>query len=56
MVIALETWTGKKGGTDGVRLEDKVAVTKDGYDLLTRYPVNEITGCDVQYYYSGDMG
>ncbi|MFC2045213.1 M24 family metallopeptidase [Chloroflexota bacterium] len=47
MVIALETWTGKKGGIDGVRLEDKVAITKDGYDLLTKYPVNEITECDI---------
>jgi Xaa-Pro aminopeptidase len=45
MLIALETWTGKKGGTHGVRLEEKVVITKDGYDLLTLFPVNELTEC-----------
>ena len=45
MVLAVETWTGKKGGKDGVRLEEMVAVTKDGYDLLTKFPINEITEC-----------
>jgi len=47
MVIALETWTGKRGGTQGVRLEEMVVVTKEGYDLLTHWPVNEITECYV---------
>lgn len=45
MVLALETWTGKKGGTHGVRLEEEIVVTKDGYDLLTRYPVDALTEC-----------
>jgi Xaa-Pro aminopeptidase len=45
MVIALETWAGKKGGRDGVRLEEMVAVTKDGYELLTRWPVDQVTEC-----------
>jgi len=45
MLLALETWTGKKGGKDGVRLEEMVAVTKDGYDLLTEWPINELTEC-----------
>lgn len=45
MVIALETWTGKKGGKDGVRLEEMVVVTKGGYELLTKWPVDEITEC-----------
>lgn len=47
MCIALETWTGKRGGTHGVRLEEVMAVTKDGYDMLTKYPVNELLECDV---------
>ena len=45
MVIALETWTGNKGGRDGVRLEEQMVVTKDGYDLLTKFPVAELTEC-----------
>ncbi len=45
MVLALETWTGKKGGKDGVRLEEDVVVTKDGYELLTKWPIDEITEC-----------
>jgi len=45
MVLALETWTGKKGGKYGVRLEEDIVVTKDGYDLLTKFPVNELIEC-----------
>ncbi len=45
MVIALETWTGKKGGTHGVRLEENIVVTKDGYELLTVFPVDELIEC-----------
>jgi len=45
MVLAVETWTGKRGGKDGVRLEENVAVTKDGYDLLTEWPIGELTEC-----------
>ncbi len=45
MVLALETWTGKRGGKQGVRLEEMVVVTKDGYDLLTHFPVAEVTEC-----------
>lgn len=43
MVFAVETWYGKRGGKDGTRLEEIVAVTKDGYDLLTLWPAQEIT-------------
>jgi Xaa-Pro aminopeptidase len=46
MCIALETWCGKRGGKDGVRLEEVVAVTKDGYDLLTHYPVADLIEVD----------
>ncbi len=45
MVLAVETWTGKKGGKDGVRLEEMVVVTKDGYDLLTTFPIGELIEC-----------
>jgi Xaa-Pro aminopeptidase len=45
MVLALETWTGRKGGRDGVRLEEMVVVKEDGYELLTRWPVEELMEC-----------
>jgi len=45
MVLAIETWYGPKGGNFGVRLEECLAVTKDGYELLTKYPVDELIEC-----------
>ncbi|MBW1799645.1 MAG: aminopeptidase P family protein [Deltaproteobacteria bacterium] len=45
MVFALETWVGKKGGKDGVRLEEDILVTKDGYEVLTRFPIDELIEC-----------
>jgi len=45
MSVALETWYGKRGGKDGCRLEEQMVITKDGYDLLTHYPVNELIEC-----------
>ena len=49
MVFALETWTGKKGGKHGVRLEEDILVTKDGYEVLTRFPVSELMECWLPY-------
>ena len=46
--MAVETWTGgvdPKYGPFGVRLEEDVVVTKDGYELLTKFPVEKITEC-----------
>jgi Xaa-Pro aminopeptidase len=45
MAIALEFWAGRPGGKDGVRLEEDILVTKDGYEVLTRFPIDEITEC-----------
>ena len=48
MVMAVETWTGgvdPKYGPFGVRLEEDIVVTKDGYELLTKFPVETITEC-----------
>lgn len=46
MVIALEVWTGKRGGDFGVRLEENLVVRKDGYELLTKYPL-ELIECGI---------
>ena len=45
MVLAIETYYGPKGSGYGVRLEEDIVVLKDGYDLLTKFPVDEITEC-----------
>ena len=40
---------GHKGGKHGVRLEEDVLVTKDGYEVLTRWPVKELMECWLPY-------
>ena len=45
MVLAMETWYGPRGGDFGIRLEEMVAVTKDGYKLLTKAPIDGIIEC-----------
>ncbi|MBP2651320.1 MAG: peptidase, partial [Firmicutes bacterium] len=45
MVLAVETWAGKPGSDFGVRLEEDIVVTKDGYELLTKWPIDKITEC-----------
>ncbi len=45
MTLAVETWYGPKGGDYGVRLEECVVVTKDGYDLMTHYQVDDLIEC-----------
>jgi len=49
MTLALETYTGHKGGKDGVRLEENILVTKDGYELLSRWPIAELMECWLPY-------
>ena len=49
MVIALETYAGHKGGKDGVRLEEDVLVTKNGCEILSRWPIEELMECWIPY-------
>lgn len=49
MVLALETYTGKKGGKHGVRLEENILVTEDGYEILSRWPIKELMECWLPY-------
>lgn len=38
MVVCIESYMGPKGERDGVKLEQQVLITDDGYELLTRFP------------------
>jgi Xaa-Pro aminopeptidase len=41
MTICVEVYLGEKDGKEGVKLEDQVLITEDGYENLTRYPFEE---------------
>ncbi len=41
MFLSLETYTGKKGGRQGVRLEENLIVTETGSEIVSLYPHDE---------------
>ncbi len=41
MVICMESYVGAVGERDGVKLEQQVLVTKEGYELLSTYPLED---------------
>lgn len=41
MVLCVEVYVGEVGGKNGVKLEDQVLITEDGYDNMTNYPFEE---------------
>lgn len=41
MVICVESYIGAVGERDGVKLEEQLLVTSDGYELLSTYPFEE---------------
>jgi len=41
MVICVESYTGAVGERDGVKLEQQVLVTENGYEMLSTYPLEE---------------
>lgn len=38
MALCVEAYVGAVGGSNGVKLEDQVIITEDGFENLTRYP------------------
>ncbi|WP_084168796.1 M24 family metallopeptidase [Hellea balneolensis] len=41
MTLCVEAYIGKVGGIDGVKLENQILITEDGYENLTPYPYEE---------------
>lgn len=45
MVFALETYCPTSDGKGGARIEEEVVVTKDGCEVITKYPCQELISC-----------
>ncbi|MGI6732170.1 MAG: M24 family metallopeptidase [Anaerovoracaceae bacterium] len=45
MVFAIETWCASEDGSGSARIEEEVVVTKDGCEVITKFPSDEITSC-----------
>lgn len=41
MTLCVEAYIGAKGGAEGIKLEDQVLITEDGYENLTKFPFDE---------------
>ena len=41
MILCVEAYVGADGGEEGVKLEDQVVITADGFENLTKYPFEE---------------
>ncbi len=39
MVLAVESYVGRKDGGEGVKLEEQLLVTEDGAEVLSTYPM-----------------
>ncbi len=44
MVVAVESYVGRLGGHEGVKLEEQVLITDTGHQSLSRYPLDERLG------------
>lgn len=45
MTFALETWCPSPDGNGAARIEEEVVVTKDGCEIITKYPCDELISC-----------
>ena len=41
MVMTAEVYIGAVGGHEGVKLEDQVIITEDGFENMTSYPFDD---------------
>jgi uncharacterized HAD superfamily protein len=44
-VCAMETWVGRDNPREGLRIEEEFVVTKDVAELVSKWPVDQITEC-----------
>jgi Xaa-Pro aminopeptidase len=51
MVFALETYAQTPDGSQGCRIEEEILVTATGYEVLTKYPCEELISCGVPKYW-----
>ncbi|MGI6258077.1 MAG: M24 family metallopeptidase [Anaerovoracaceae bacterium] len=45
MVFAIETWCASEDGSGSARIEEEVVVRKDGCEIITKFPSEEMTSC-----------
>lgn len=45
MTFAIETWCASTDGTGSARIEEEVVVTKDGCEVISKFPSQTITSC-----------
>lgn len=45
MTFAIETWCPSADGTGSARIEEEIVVTETGHEIITKFPVEEITSC-----------
>src|SRR5258708_32164960 len=50
MVFALETFWHASDGWSAARIEEQLVVTKDGCEVITRFPAEELMIAGVRYY------
>jgi hypothetical protein len=50
MVFALETYWPASDGFGAARIEEQMVVTKDGCELMTRFPAEELMVAGARYY------
>jgi len=55
MVFALETFWPASDGWTAARIEEQLVVTKDGCEVITRFPAEELLVAGVHYYTAGGM-
>jgi Xaa-Pro aminopeptidase len=44
MVLCVESYTGRLGGREGVKLEEQVLITETGCEKLSAYPLDRRLG------------